>query len=102
MKAARFAGSVAVSLTVITIVLAVVFYLTESPVLCVTMGAVGLIGMVMLYGKMMRRAKALCCPQCACVSSAVAFLDWDGSRQAFEIVSRSYALAFMVANERKT
>jgi hypothetical protein len=82
-------------------VVAVVFYLNESPLLCLTTGVVGLAGVVMLYTKMMGKAKAICCPQCVCVSAAVAFIEWDGSRQAFEIISPSYALAFMAANERK-
>lgn len=50
---------------------------------------------------MMANSKAACGTQCICVSSALGFLGWNGSRQAFEIASTSYALGFMVPNERK-
>jgi hypothetical protein len=101
VRAAQSAVSVGIFLAALTAVLAVVLYLAVAPWLAVLVGIVGFVGMVMLYNKMMGSAKAACAPECACVSSAVAFLEWDGSRQAFEITSTSYAVAFMVANERK-
>jgi len=101
VRKARSAGSTAVLLTVVDLVLGVILYYAAAPWLGIAAGIAGIVGVILMHRAMMARAMAACGPQCACVSSAVAFLDWDGSRQAFEIASPSYALAFMVANERK-
>ena len=49
----------------------------------------------------LKRAAALKTPSCVCIGAAVALHEFDGSRQAFEIASPVYALAFMQANARK-
>lgn len=61
----------------------------------------GIAGAIAVHSNLMAQAKAMCISQCACLLESVAFLDWDGTQQVFEIASPDYALTFMVANERK-
>jgi hypothetical protein len=101
VKAAESASSISILLTVVALVIAVILYVGVAGWLGVATGLGGMAGVIVLYNKMMAKAKAACGPQCACVSSAVTFLNWDGTKQAFDMASAGYATAFMMANERK-
>lgn len=64
-------------------------------------GVIGLVAALFTYIKLMAHAKSMLKASCACIGKAVGFLDWDGTRQVFKIVSHEYARKFMVANSRK-
>ena len=100
-QAAQNAGKTVGALGVGVLVFALFAWLAVSFWLGVFIFVVGFAGIVALQSNLMTQAKAMCRPQCACVGQCVSLLDWDGARQVFEITSLAYALAFMVANERK-
>ncbi len=70
-------------------------------VVCIPVGFVGWFGTVMPYRKRMAEARAMCGPGCVCVERAVRYLGWHGPLHMFWIESLDYALAFMVANQKK-
>lgn len=67
--------------------------------LLVVLGGIG--GSIFFSQEATKRAALLKTPSCACLDAAVALHEFDGSRQAFEIASPVYALAFMQGNARK-
>lgn len=101
IKAIRQANATATALGIGTIVLALFCYLGVAPWLGVLISFLGAVGTIFIYNQLSTQAKALCGSTCACVTHGVAFLNWDGTQQVFEIVSQDYALDFMIANQKK-
>lgn len=101
MSAAKTASGSASLLAVGSITLSIILGFAVSPSLGVTVGILGVAGAIPVYVRLMKKAKGLCLIQCTCVREAVAFVDWDGTRQVFDIASTEYAAAFMGFNERK-
>jgi hypothetical protein len=67
-------------------------------ILGIPVALAGLITATVIYHKRTAKAKR---SGCACLGQAVAYLGWEGFIHAFDFASLKYALAFMVANERK-
>ena len=101
INAAKNASSMSTLVGVGSVLLALFFCYSVAMWFGTFVFIAGIVGAVVLHSKLMAQAKAMSNAQCACIKEAVAFLDWDGARQVFEITSPNYALAFMVANSRK-
>ena len=56
---------------------------------------------VRMNAKCQATAKSICGTLCTNHAEAAFFLGWHGSVNSFDFMSRSYALAFMIANQRK-
>ena len=84
---------------ILVIVLIVAWYLGSW--LGVIFGGLGVVGALVLYLKLNAQANRMLKKSCVCLGKAVGFIGWDGTHQAFEIVSAKYAREFMIANKRK-
>jgi len=101
VKAAEAAVFLAWVLGVLSVVAAGVLWYFLTPFLGIPVGVAGLAGTGFLYNKLMADARAKCGPDCVCVEKAVKYLGWHGPLHKFWITSEDYALAFMVANQKK-
>jgi hypothetical protein len=88
-------------LAVLTVLAAWYEAATMESFVPIFVGLVCLVGVILIYRQRVDRARAMCTPSCPSANRAVAYYGWEGTRQAFEISSESYASAFMVANQRK-
>ena len=64
-------------------------------------GALGAVGALILYVKLIANANKTLRSSCVGLGKAVGFIGWDGTHQVFEIGSPKYAREFMIANKRK-
>lgn len=101
VKAAEAAVTLAWALGVLSIAASGVLWYSVTPFLGIPVGVIGLVGAVLLYNKLMGGARAVCGADCVCVEKAVKYLGWHGPLHKFNIASLDYALAFMVANQKK-
>jgi hypothetical protein len=86
---------------IVVAIIAITVFIIFTP-LNVTVGLfVALAISLPLYLWLWSQAKKLCSENCVCVRKAVRFVNWDGTRQVFEIVSPKYASAFMRENPKK-
>jgi hypothetical protein len=63
-------------------------------ILAIVAGIVG-------YVRQVRKARGMCSNTCLSVGRAVVYVNWYGSVHSFDIMSRSYAALFMLANAKK-
>ena len=95
------AKRVAWTLLAVSVIVSGILWVSVSPYLGIPAGILAVGGTIFLYKKQMAAARGLCCVGCACIEKAVAYLGWHSTLHQFEIASLDYALAFMVANQRK-
>ncbi len=95
------ARNVVTLIKVIAVVTGLLFWYFVS--LAVGIGAgfmVIFLGGVLFYFQM-KIAKSKCSRDCACVDRAIVYLGWQRTLHQFEVTSTQYALALMIANQRK-
>lgn len=102
VRAAEAAASLAFTLAVSSVVAGVALWFFVIPYVGILATVLGLAGRTYLYSKQMTAARSMMRKsECACVGRAVSYLNWHGSLHQFWFVSLDYALAFMLANQRK-
>jgi hypothetical protein len=69
--------------------------------LAALVGIGGIVIGVVAYASFIAMAKASCNPNCACLRRPVRYLGWQSTCHMFEIISESYAFAFMMENKNK-
>lgn len=96
-------ASIAAVVIVGTAILALVYcsFGLDQSGLGMVLCAAGICIAIVVYNKMMSKAKSMCSATCVTVKSAVGYLGWQGACHMFEVFSSPYALAFMLANQNK-
>jgi hypothetical protein len=64
-------------------------------------GILGIAGTIVVFGQLLRRARAKGDANCVGLCKAVNYLGWSGTLHKFEITSRHFACNFMRANQKK-
>jgi hypothetical protein len=101
VRAAEAATALAWTLGIASVIAGGILWGCVSPYLGIPVGILALVGAAVLHNKQMAAARELCGRDCVSVERAVAYLGWHGTLHQFWIASQDYALAFMVANQRK-
>lgn len=100
IRIAKNASVGMVLITVVSVIVAVYFgQFTAVSTYAWIIVAAGSAGGFCVYNNLMHKARRNL--NCVSTGNAVAYLGWHASCHEFEVISRNYALAFMLANEAK-
>jgi len=61
----------------------------------------GFVGAMLVHQRTMNDAKQMRLPSCASAERTVSYVGWQGTFHAFDVDSKRYALALMLANKKK-
>lgn len=101
IRADEAAGSFARGSTVLAVLLGVLIGIGAGPYWGAAIGILGVIGTIVVFGQLLRRARAKGSTGCVGLGRAVNYLGWSGTLHKFEITSRRFACNFMRANQNK-
>lgn len=102
VQTVRLATSAAIVIIIASLLLAGYFYfIATASRLAILVSIGGIVGGIVTYGSLMAMAKASCNSNCVSARLAVRYLGWRTTCHMFEIMSDSYAFAFMMENRNK-
>jgi hypothetical protein len=87
--------------TAIAVLLGLLIGVGAGPYWGAAMGILGVIGTILAFGQLLRRARAKGSTSCVGLRRAVYYLGWSGTLHKFEITSQRFACNFMRANQKK-
>jgi hypothetical protein len=101
VRADEAAGSFARWSTVLSVLLGLLVGYGLDPYWGAVVGILGVIGTVLVFGKLLRNARAKGSTNCVSLHRAVEYLGWSATLHKFEFTSRDFACNFMRANQKK-
>ena len=101
IRAGDAAASFARWSTVLSILVGLLIGYGINPYWGAAIGILGVIGTVVVFGRLLRNARAKGSANCVTLHRAVDYLGWSGTLHKFEITSRPFACKFMRANQNK-
>ncbi len=101
IRADEAAGSFARWFTALSVLFALSIGYGVNPYWGAAIGILGVTGTVLVFGKLLRNARAKGSGSCVTLHRAVEYLGWSATLHKFEFTSWHFACNFMRANQKK-
>lgn len=101
IRRSESASSFARISTVASLLIAVAAGYAAGLLAGIIVGATGIVGTIVVFGRLLSRAESGSNPSCTGLREAVAYIGWSGTVHQFEVTSPLFAKEFMAANQKK-